>query len=150
MPVLDVWEKLNVGGNYLAVVFDEYGGTAGIITFEDLIEEIFGELQDEFDDEMALIARDRNGRIYLRADLLISDVNEYLELNLPNEAADTLSGLVFSELGRSPNAGDEVVIGDIQIRVEAMADLGVSEVSLQLPSSENVAPFSEWEVAEHD
>jgi CBS domain containing-hemolysin-like protein len=150
MPVLDVWEKLNVGGNYLAVVFDEYGGTAGIITFEDLIEEIFGELQDEFDDEMALIARDSDGRIYLRADLLISDVNEYLELNLPNEAADTLSGLVFSILGRSPSAGDEVVIGEIPIRVESMADLGVSEVSLQLPSSENVSPFSEWEMADHD
>ncbi|NHZ71952.1 MAG: DUF21 domain-containing protein [Aquificales bacterium] len=149
MPVLDVWQKLNEGGNYLAIVFDEYGGTAGIITFEDLIEEIFGELQDEFDDEMALIARDQEGRVYLRGDLLVSDVNEYLELSLPDEA-DTLSGLIFSELGRSPNAGDEVVFGDIQIRVEAMADLGVSEVSLQLPSTEEVAPFSEWEVADHE
>ena len=150
MPVVDVWGKLNIGGNYLVIVFDEYGGTAGMITFEDLIEEIFGELQDEFDDEMALIARDNEGRVYLRGDLLISDVNEYLELSLPNEAADTLSGLVFSELGRSPNEGDEVSIGDIQIRVEAMADLGVSEVSLQLPPTEEVTPFSEWEVADHD
>ncbi|MFO7682082.1 MAG: hemolysin family protein [Chloroflexota bacterium] len=150
LPVLDVWEKLNVGGNYLAVVFDEYGGTAGIITFEDLIEEIFGELQDEFDDEMALIARDQQGRVYLRGDLLISDVNEYLELKLPDEAADTLSGLIFSELGRSPNEGDEVTLGDIQIRVEVMEDLGVSEVSLQLPVTEHTAAFSEWEVADHD
>jgi CBS domain containing-hemolysin-like protein len=149
MPVLDVWEKLNVGGNYLAVVFDEYGGTAGMITFEDLIEEIFGELQDEFDDEMALIARDQKGRVYLRGDLLVSDVNEYLELSLRNET-DTLSGLLFSELGRSPIEGDEVVFGDIQIRVEAMEDLGVSEVSLQLPPTGDVAPFSEWEVADHD
>jgi putative hemolysin len=150
LPVLDVWEKLNVGGNYLAVVFDEYGGTAGIITFEDLIEEIFGELQDEFDDEMALIARDQQGRVYLRGDLLISDVNEYLELKLPDEAADTLSGLIFSELGRSPNEGDEVTLGDIQIRVEVMEDLGVSEVSLQLPVTQHTAAFSEWEVADHD
>jgi putative hemolysin len=149
MPVLDVWEKLNAGGNYLAIVFDEYGGTAGMITFEDLIEEIFGELQDEFDDEMALIARDEEGRVYLRGDLLVSDVNEYLELSLPDEA-DTLSGLVFSRLGRSPRVGDEVNFGDIQIRVEAMEDLGVSEVSLQLPPTDDVAPFSEWEVADHD
>jgi CBS domain containing-hemolysin-like protein len=150
MPVLDVWERLNVGGNYLAIVFDEYGGTAGMITFEDLIEEIFGELQDEFDDEMALIARDREGRVYLRGDLLISDVNEYLELNLPNEGADTLSGLLFSQLGRSPNVADEVAFGETQIRVEAMEDLGVSEVSLQLPPTEDVTPFSEWEVVDHD
>lgn len=150
MPVLDVWERLNVGGNYLAIVFDEYGGTAGMITFEDLIEEIFGELQDEFDDEMALIARDREGRVYLRGDLLIADVNEYLELNLPNEVADTLSGLLFSQLGRSPNVADEVIFGETQIRVEAMEDLGVSEVSLQLSPTEDVAPFSEWEVADHE
>ncbi len=149
MPVLDLWEKLNLGGNYLAIVFDEYGGTAGMLTFEDLIEEIFGELQDEFDDEMALIARDNEGRVYLRGDLLVSDVNEYLELSLPDET-DTLGGLIFSELGRSPIEGDEVTFGDIQIRVEAMADLGVSEVSLQLPPTEEVAPFSEWEVADHD
>ena len=150
MPVLDVWEKLNVGGNYLAIVFDEYGGTAGMITFEDLIEEIFGELQDEFDDEMALIARDREGRIYLRGDLLIADVNEYLELNLPNDVAHTLSGLLFSQLGRSPNVADEVIFGETQIRVEAMEDLGVSEVSLQLPPTEDVIPFSEWEVVDHE
>jgi putative hemolysin len=150
LPAADVWEKLNTNRKYLAIVFDEYGGTAGLITFEDLIEEIFGELQDEFDDEMALIARDKDGRIYLRGDLLISDVNEYLELHLPDEMADTLSGLIFNELGRPPTDHEEVVIGDITIRVEAMADLGVSEVSLQLPTSGTDITFSEWEVADHE
>lgn len=149
MPVADLWQKLNVDRKYLAIVFDEYGGTAGMITFEDLIEEIFGELQDEFDDEMALVARDQNGRVYLRGDLLVSDVNEYLELNLPAEA-DTLSGLVFSVLGRPPVEGEVVIVGETQIRIEAMADLGVSEVSLQLPPLREVTGFSEWEVADHD
>ncbi len=149
LPVVDVWEKLSSKRKYLAIVFDEYGGTAGLITFEDLIEEIFGELQDEFDDEMALIARDKEGRIYLRGDLLISDVNEYLELKLP-DTADTLSGLIFSELGRPPNVGDTILLDGTTIRVEAMADLGVSEISLKPPPSEYVIPFSEWEVAEHE
>lgn len=150
LPAADVWEKLDVSRKYLAIVFDEYGGTAGLITFEDLIEEIFGELQDEFDDEMALIARDKDGRVYLRGDLLVSDVNEYLELNLPEETADTLSGLIFNELGRPPVDNEEVPIGDIKIRVEAMADLGVSEVSLQMPTSGSSMTFSEWEVADHE
>ena len=150
LPAADVWEKLDANRKYLAIVFDEYGGTAGLITFEDLIEEIFGELQDEFDDEMALIARDKQGRIYLRGDLLVADVNEYLDLNLPDETADTLGGLVFSELGRPPSDQDEVVIGDIIIRIESMADLGVSEVSLQLPPSDAAITFSEWEVADHE
>lgn len=149
LPVVDVWEKLSSRRKYLAIVFDEYGGTAGLITFEDLIEEIFGELQDEFDDESALIARDKEGRIYLRGDLLVSDVNEYLELSLP-DSASTLSGLIFSELGRPPAVGDQVYFGNTVISVEAMADLGVSEVSLQLPPRDSVIPFSEWEVAEHE
>jgi CBS domain containing-hemolysin-like protein len=149
LPVADVWEKLNTRRKYLAIVFDEYGGTAGLITFEDLIEEIFGEVQDEFDNEMALIARDKEGRVYLRGDLLVSDVNEYLELNLP-DTSDTLSGLIFSELGRPPTVGDEVSFDETAIRVEAMVDLGVSEVSLQLTPSEIATTFSEWEVAEHE
>jgi putative hemolysin len=150
LPAADVWEKLDASRKYLAIVFDEYGGTAGLITFEDLIEEIFGELQDEFDNEMALVARDKDGRVYLRGDLLISDVNEYLNLNLPDEAADTLGGLIFNELGRPPTDLEEVAIGDVTIRVEAMADLGISELSLQLPTSTPSMTFSEWEVADHE
>ena len=149
MPVSDLWELLNDRRKYLAIVFDEFGGTAGIITFEDLIEEIFGELQDEFDDEMALAAIDKEGRLYLRGDLLVSDVNEYLELELPDEA-DTLSGLVFSELGRPPEKGEEIIVGETKIRVEAMEDLGVREVSLKLSPSDSVALYSEWDVVDHE
>lgn len=153
MQAVDVWELLNTRRKYLAVVFDEYGGTAGLITFEDLIEEIFGEVQDEFDDEMALIAQGKDGRIYLRGDLLVSDVNEYLELGLPEETADSLSGLVISELGRPPVTGDEITINQIAFRVEAMEDLGIAELSFQRLTPQTaapLAPFSEWEVAEHE
>ncbi|MCL4263318.1 MAG: hemolysin family protein [Anaerolineae bacterium] len=151
LPVVEVWQRLNARGNYMAIVFDEYGGTAGLITFEDLIEEVFGELQDEFDDEMAPYARDKEGRIYLRGDLLIADVNEYWELNLPEDAADTLSGLIFSELRRKPVVGDEVHFGDVAIRVEAMADQAVSELSLCLPQTAEETPtFVEWEAADHE
>lgn len=151
MPVIDLWDQLNAGGQYIAIVFDEYGGTAGLVTLEDLIEEVFGELQDEFDDEMALISRDKEGRIYLRGDLLVSDVNEYLELDLP-ENHDTLSGLVISELGGKPQVGDEVEIGKVNIRVESLADPGVSEISLLLPpqEQEDEDAFIEWELGEHD
>ena len=146
----DVWDRLEERGSYLAIVFDEFGGTAGLLTLEDLIEEIFGELQDEFDDEAAIIARDKEGRIYLRADLLVTDVNEYLELELPEDAADTLSGLVFSSLGRPPVVGDEARFENVVIRVEMMEDLGVGEVSLTLPPREADSPFTEWDIAEHD
>ncbi len=152
LPIVDVWETLNIKRQYMAIVFDEFGGTAGLITYEDLIEEIFGELQDEFDDESALISLDEQGRIYLRGDLLVSDVNEYLGMSLP-DGADTLSGLIFSELGRPPRVGDEVTIGETIIRVETMADPGVSEVSIQTMQadvSDVSTQLGDWEVASHE
>ncbi|MBE7469725.1 MAG: HlyC/CorC family transporter [Anaerolineae bacterium] len=136
LAAADVWEALNKNHQYIAIVFDEYGGTAGLITFEDLIEEVFGELQDEFDaDELPLLSSEKDGRLRLRADLLVADVNEYLGLDLPHEDVDTLGGLVFSELGRVPAVGDEVAVGtpEVTIRVETMEALGIAEVSLQLP-----------------
>jgi CBS domain containing-hemolysin-like protein len=149
IPVVDVWETLNRQRQYMAIVFDEFGGTAGLITFEDLIEEIFGELQDEFDDEGALVSIDDQGLVHLRGDLLVSDVNEYLSLQLP-DTADTLSGLVISELGRPPNVGDEIKVGEIVIRVEAMVDLGVSEVSLETEQNDIHDQVGEWEVGNHE
>lgn len=149
LPVVEVWETLKNKKQYMAIVFDEYGGTAGLITFEDLIEEIFGELQDEFDDESALISLDAEGRIYLRGDLLVSDVNEYLRLSLP-DTVDTLGGLVQSELGRPPAVGDEVDFGDTIIRVESMVDLGVAEVSIQTITADVTTHVGEWEVANHE
>lgn len=150
LSINDVWDQLDVQNRYLAIVFDEFGGTAGLLTLEDLIEEIFGELQDEFDDEAAVIARDKQGRIYLRGDLLVSDVNEYLELDLPEETADTLSGLLFSLLGRPPVTGDEISLEDVAIRVESMEDLGVGELSLLLPHSDADSHFTEWDIADHE
>ncbi len=157
LPVADVWTRMNNQHQYIAIVFDEYGGTAGLITFEDLIEEVFGELQDEFDEELPLIASDKEGRIYLRGDLLVTDVNEYLRLDLPETEADTLGGLVFSELGQLPEVGDELTLGTpgIAIRVEAIKARSVSEVSLQLPAPIPPDPASparigEWEVASHE
>ena len=147
LPVTEVWDILNKKRQYIAIVFDEYGGPAGLVSLEDLIEEIFGELQDEFDYEVPIISSDREGRIHLRGNLLVTDVNEYLNLDLPDEEADTLGGLVFSQLGRVPAIGDEVVVGTpgVSIRVEGMEALSVLEVSLQLPVG--AAPhIGEWEI----
>ena len=151
LPILEVWLRLNRNRQYIAMVFDEYGGIAGLITFEDVIEEIFGELQDEFDDELPLVSSDREGRIHLRGDLLVSDVNEYLNLELPVNEADTLGGLVFTELGHPPTIGDEVTVGvsGTTIRVEAIEDRGVSEISLSLPA-DAIPHVTEWGEAGHD
>ncbi len=116
--------------NHVAIVLDEYGGTAGIITLEDLIEEIFGEVQDEFDQELPPYRGLPGNRVLVRWDWLVEDLNDLLDLNLPSEQADTIGGLVLSELGRAPQVGDMVQIGDLLLRVERVDGKAVSAVSL--------------------
>jgi CBS domain containing-hemolysin-like protein len=133
MPVDELWSILKSGHHYMAIVFDEYGGTAGLVTQEDLIEEVFGELQDEFDHERPLIARGEKGEVTLRGDVLVADVNEYLLLNLPTDRGVTLGGMVTSLLGRPAQVGDQVIVGAHTLRVGAVDDLAVTRVSLSLP-----------------
>ncbi len=134
MPVDELWSLLKSGHHYMAIVFDEYGGTAGLITLEDLIEEVFGELQDEFDQEGPLIARDAEGAILLRGDVLVGDVNEYLLLDLPTDRANTMGGLITSLLGRPARIGDELTIAGHTLHVRAVDDLAVTRISVTLPA----------------
>lgn len=147
MPVSDLWDKLNDTRQYMAIVFDEYGGTEGMVTQEDLIEEIFGELQDEFDDEKALVRFNKVAdRIHLRGDLLVTDINEYLNLNCPVDGADTIGGLVFNELRKRPEVGDEATISGVTFRVERSDDLAIDELSIENLPAFDINKLSEWEV----
>jgi CBS domain containing-hemolysin-like protein len=132
-PAVEVWNLLQQENNYVAIVFDEFGGTAGMITMEDLLEEIFGELQDESDDEADLIAAGPDGRLRMRGDVLVDDVNEMFHLKLPSEDVNTIGGLVMAELEHTPHVGDEVIVGETALRVEMISGSAVREVSLQPP-----------------
>jgi putative hemolysin len=94
---------------HLAIVVDEYGGTAGLITIEDLIEEIVGEIQDEYDvAETPMIEEISPTEAVFDARVSIRDVNDTLHLDIQDEDFDTLGGLVYHQLGKVPNVGDEV------------------------------------------
>jgi CBS domain containing-hemolysin-like protein len=130
VTVWDLWRMLGERRSYMAAVFDEHGGVSGLITIEDVVEEVFGELRDEFDrEERDIISEERGERTRLRGDLLVSVANSRLLLDLPEEA-DTIGGLVLDRLGRLPEAGDEVVAGGARLRVEAVRENGVEEVSV--------------------
>lgn len=131
-----VWERLDEAQSYLAFVLDEYGGTNGMITREDLIEELFGELQDEFDQEQALITPAGAGRISVRGDMLISNLNARLEINLPHEGSHTVGGLVMDTLGRIPDVGDSVEVQGIHLQVEAVEHHSVTEVCVSFSPGE--------------
>jgi putative hemolysin len=103
---------------HLAIVVDEYGGTAGLITIEDLIEEIVGEIQDEYDvEEAPMIEEVSDTEAVFDARVSIRDVNDTLDLDIQDEDFDTLGGLVYHELGKVPSAGDEVRVDGAVVTV---------------------------------
>ena len=126
----DVMALLQKTHSNVAIVIDEYGGTAGLITFEDLVEEIIGEFQDEFDPEDSAMVVQANNRMLVRGEVQIEDLNELLGLYLPTDNVDTIGGLVTSTLGRIPTIGEEVTISGTTLRVENMEQNRVLEVSL--------------------
>lgn len=137
MPVKDAWDVLNQEQTYLAVVFDEYGGTVGMITREDLIEEIFGEVRDEFDEEEAPFITQVAERAYIiRGDTALVYLNSQLSLNLPTDTAHTISGLVIEKLGHMPQVGDETYLDQqLWVRVESVQHKTIDQLLLRLADS---------------
>jgi magnesium and cobalt transporter len=105
--------------NHLAIVIDEFGNTAGLITIEDVLEEIVGEIEDEFDekDGESDIYTLADGSQRVAGDTQIADVNAAFDTELPDDAFDTIGGLVAHELGRVPRRGESVPVGPLQFSV---------------------------------
>lgn len=107
MELKDVLKVLQKNHAEMAVVIDEFGGTSGLITVEDIIEEIFGEMQDEFDNEKPFFQKVEKG-VSIDAHLLIDDVNEYFDTHIDDPDNDTIGGWLFSQLNKIPVKGDKV------------------------------------------
>lgn len=122
-------------GQQMAIVIDEYGGTAGLITMGDLLEQVFGDVRDEFDRSDPEIAEQPDGSILLRGRVLIDEVNERYGLGLNSDDADTMAGLVLNALGRPAEVGDEVEIHGARLRVEQIDRLRIIGLKMTLPSS---------------
>jgi CBS domain containing-hemolysin-like protein len=115
----------------VAIVIDEYGGTAGLITIEDLVEEIVGEIQDEYDTEEALFERVSDDEVIFEARASIDDVNDVMDLHLQDEQFDTLGGLVYDRLGKVPVVGDEVRVNGCLVTVLATHGRRVMKVRVR-------------------
>jgi putative hemolysin len=116
---------------HMAVVIDEYGGTAGLVTLEDVLEEIVGEIEDEFDDRERLYdwLDERTLRVDPKIDL--GDLEELLGVPLPAaEGSETLAGLVYQAAGRVPDAGDRVTIADLTVIVEKVEEQRILRVRI--------------------
>ncbi len=117
---------------HIAVILDEYGGTAGIVTIEDLLEEIVGEIQDEYDAEEIAIEMVGDHEAVFDARVSIRDVNEALDLSLEDGEYDTLGGLVYDRLGKIPVVGDEVVFDGLQLTVLSTLGKRIKKVKIRV------------------
>ena len=137
-PVDELLSELRRQAVHMAIVLDEFGGTYGIVTLEDLLEEIVGEINDEFDEVEPDFAPTPEGDMLIDAGVLISDVNERFGLRIPEEEFDTIGGYVFGTLGRVPEVGDSVPVmgfgGEMELRVESTDERRVSRLRLTSPT----------------
>ena len=134
-PIDEALVEFREGRIHLAVVVDEYGGTAGIVTLEDILEEIVGEIRDEFDDqegELVRIVEPKVAVIDPRVDL--DDLNEMLSLELPADESDTLGGLLYQLCGKVPVRGDTVEHEDLRFTIDRVERQRIRQVTMRSPT----------------
>jgi putative hemolysin len=117
-PIDDQLREFQATGGHMAVVVDEFGGTAGIVTFEDILEEIVGEIQDEHDVEEPPVESERGGRFWVAGRVSIDELAELLDMELDLEGVTTVGGMVYTVLGRVPRAGESFTHGKYKVVVE--------------------------------
>ncbi len=135
--VADLMREMQAQKFHQAVVVNEYGGTAGLVTLEDVIEELVGEIVDEFDVEEAPVERLGAGQVRVSARLAVDAVNELLDADLPTGAWDTVGGLVFDLLGHVPIAGESVTVDGLRLVVDRVTGRRIERVRI-VPRGEPV------------
>lgn len=123
-----------------AIVLDEYGATAGLITLEDLLEEIVGEIRDEYDtDEEELVQRISDNEFIIEGSMKLDDINDLLELDFDSEDYDSIGGLIIEHLDHLPEAGEEVITDtDIRLVAEKVDKKRIEKVHMYLPAEQPV------------
>jgi CBS domain containing-hemolysin-like protein len=138
-PVLVVPESVHIDDlllemrrrhQHMAILIDDFGGTAGLVTLEDLIEELVGDIEDEFDPAAPKLQRNADGSITLDGRTPIAEVQMIIPLGDVNDDYETIAGYVLDRMGRIPKAGESVEAGTLRIRVDRMDRLRIAQVTL--------------------
>lgn len=133
-PLAELLAEMRQGGFHLAMVSDEYGSLVGLVTLEDVIEEVVGQIADEFDREPPEIERLADGRLRVQASVPIVDLNELLGIELPHASWNTVGGLVFGLAGRIPEPGASVELEGVRFTVERVQGRRIVTVLVRPPS----------------
>jgi putative hemolysin len=133
----ELLEEMQKRRMHMAIVIDEYGGTAGLVTIEDILEEIVGEIQDEYDQAEEPWIQPVNDREWIvDARTNLDDVNDLLKSHIPIDDSDTLGGFIYSQLGKVPLPGDEVVHESVLLKVINVIGRRIGKVRVQLQPDE--------------
>ncbi|MCL2761306.1 MAG: hemolysin family protein [Desulfuromonadales bacterium] len=117
---------------HIAVVVDEYGGTSGLVSIEDLLEQIVGDIQDEYDLEEDWIHKKEDGTFIVDARLQIEELEESIGVQLEREKFDTVGGLIIYLLGRIPNSGEEVISNSVKFRIISSDERKINKVHVKV------------------
>ncbi|HSN93840.1 MAG TPA: hemolysin family protein [Anaerolineaceae bacterium] len=129
----ELFTEMQSKGVHMSLVVDEYGGVAGVVTLEDIVEEIVGEIRDEYDEaEETDVLKLDDDNYMLLGRVNIDEINEIFKLELPTDHADTLGGLIYSELGRVPQPGELVTFNSAEFTVEEVVARRILKVKLHL------------------
>jgi putative hemolysin len=129
LSVMKALGEMQKSRTQIAIVVDEYGGTEGIVTIEDLLEEVVGEIYDEFDQDIRRVERLDDGSILVRGDFPIHDLND-LGVSIAEGGYTTVSGLMMERLGRLPQRGESVVEGTWELTAEQVRGRTLTRVRL--------------------
>jgi len=126
----DLLRELQRKKVHMAIVVDEYGSIAGLVTIEDLLEEIVGEIQDEFDAEEQMIQMVSDREAVVDARVSWEDINELFSLHITEEGYDSLGGFIYDRLGELPEVGDQVTVDNVNFSIESMEGRRVNKVRI--------------------
>ncbi|MGH2794713.1 MAG: hemolysin family protein, partial [Actinomycetota bacterium] len=131
--ISELLREMQVKKTHMAVVVDEYGDVAGLVTMEDLLEEIVGEISDEYDRSEELVEPVDAATVRVDGKLPIDELEEIVGVDLPDEEWDTVGGLLAGVLGRLPKRGDEITIGGVTFKVEKVKGRRIAKVLVTKP-----------------
>jgi len=127
----ELFREMQKSKTHIAVVIDEYGGTAGIITIEDLLEEIVGNIFDEYDEVVFDFEKIDDNTYIVSGMLDIGEINDLLDTEIPEEEFDTVSGMLLSHSGKMPEVGYELTIDNVYFRIEEVDDKRISKIRVE-------------------
>jgi len=143
--ISEVLKDLRDKKSHMAIVIDEYGGTAGILTLEDIIEEIIGEVMDEYDAEETLITDNEDGSITVNARLDVEELEDYLKVEFPEGKFESVGGFIISLLGRVPEVGERIEYKNIVMVIEAANSRKIEKIHIRSIDRESSEPASSQE-----